>query len=370
MIEFAVALDDVVAGVGAVGAGAAGFAHAGGEVGIGEKADQGGGDQSGVADGGDQAGGAAGGRFARAAFDQFAAGADIGTDAGNTGREGFQNNKGQTFAETGEEHEVDGGKQVLALLRAEELHMVLQAELAAEILAGGGVVRFLVERAGDEEAGGGELIDGEAGGAEQGFDVLNGDDTAKETDGPPVTRPTRRGFGSTVIGGMINMGLDCVAEIDYAPTGLRWRIACPANSIVEGAKVAKAPPAPRSIKAAATDLKRVLVVEDEALIAMEIAAILSDAGFTVIGPVGSVAQALALIERLGCEAAVLDINLGKETAEPIARVLSARATPFVTISGYSREQQPAAFRNAPLVSKPVRPELLVAEIRKCLSNAY
>ena len=97
-------------------------------------------------------------------------------------------------------------------------------------------------------------------------------------------------------------------------------------------------------------------------IAMEIAAILSDAGFTVVGPAGSVALA-----RSGCEAAVLDINLGKETAEPIARVLSVRATPFVTISGYSREQQPAAFRHAPLVSKPVRPELFVAEIRKCLS---
>ena len=67
---------------------------------------------------------------------------------------------------------------------------------------------------------------------------------------------------------------------------------------------------------------------------------------------------------------MLDINLGDDTAEPIAHVLSARATPFVTISGYSREQQPAAFRNAPLVSKPVRPELLVAEIRKCLSKAY
>ena len=191
-----------------------------------------------------------------------------------------------------------------------------------------------------------------------------------ETGGPPVTRPTRRGFGSTVIGGMINMSLGCDAEIDYAPTGFRWRIACLADKIVEKAAAATARLEPRSIKAAATGSVRVLVVEDETLIAMDIAAILSDAGFTVVGPVGSVAHALALIERSGCEAAVLDINLGDGTAEPIARVLSARATPFVTISGYSREQQPAAFRNAPLVSKPVRPERLVAEVRKCLGKAH
>ena len=191
-----------------------------------------------------------------------------------------------------------------------------------------------------------------------------------ETDGPPLTRPTRRGFGSTVIGGMINMSLDCEAEIDYAPTGLRWRIACPADNIVEKVAAAKARPAPPVVQSAATGSKRVLVVEDEALIAMEIAAILSDAGFTVVGPVGSVAKALALIEGSGCEAAVLDINLGDDTSEAIARVLSASATPFITISGYSREQQPAAFRNAPLVSKPVRPERLVAEIRKCFAEAF
>ena len=190
-----------------------------------------------------------------------------------------------------------------------------------------------------------------------------------ESGGPPVTKPTRRGFGSTVIGGMVNMSFNSNAEFDYAPTGFRWRIACPADKIVGVAEAAKAQPAPRSIKATATGSKRVLVVEDEPLIALEIAAILSDAGYTVVGPVGSVAQALALIERSACEAAVIDITLGDDTAEPIARVLSARATPFVTISGYSREQLPATFKNAPLVSKPVRPELLIAEMRKCLSRA-
>jgi PAS domain S-box-containing protein len=194
-----------------------------------------------------------------------------------------------------------------------------------------------------------------------------------ESGGPTVAKPTRPGFGSTVIGTMIKMSLGCDAEIDFAPTGLVWRIDCPAAGVIVSNASSAAPSNLTAVKeklVQAPGRRRVLVVEDEPLIAMEIVAILSDAGFTVVGPAGSVAQALAVIERSGCEAAVLDINLGKETAEPIARVLSARATPFVTISGYSREQQPAAFRNAPLVSKPVRPERLVAEIRKCFGEAF
>ena len=76
-----------------------------------------------------------------------------------------------------------------------------------------------------------------------------------ECGGPPVAKPTRRGFGSTVIGGMVNMSLDSDAEIDYAPAGFRWRITCPADKIAGAAEATKARPAPRSIKATATGSK-------------------------------------------------------------------------------------------------------------------
>ena len=97
---------------------------------------------------------------------------------------------------------------------------------------------------------------------------------------------------------------------------------------------------------------------------MEIAGILDEAGFEVVGPVGSVGQALELLGRFGCDLAVLDINLGRETAEPIARELSASGTPYVTISGYARDQLPDAFRSAPLIAKLLRPRQLVNELRK------
>jgi DNA-binding response OmpR family regulator len=110
------------------------------------------------------------------------------------------------------------------------------------------------------------------------------------------------------------------------------------------------------------------VVEDEPLVAIEIAHILKKAGFDVIDPARSVAPALSLIEERGCDAAVLDINLGGETSEPVAWRLLTRGAPFVALSGYSGTQHPPVFSGAPALAKPVRPELLVAELRRCLKQ--
>jgi DNA-binding response OmpR family regulator len=112
----------------------------------------------------------------------------------------------------------------------------------------------------------------------------------------------------------------------------------------------------------------VLVVEDEVLVAMEIAHVLRNADFEVLGPAKAVAQALSLIEQTGCDAAVLDINLSGETSEPVARKLLANGTRFVTLSGYSRVQHPPVFADVPALAKPLRPALLIAEIKRCLAS--
>jgi DNA-binding response OmpR family regulator len=114
--------------------------------------------------------------------------------------------------------------------------------------------------------------------------------------------------------------------------------------------------------------KRVLVVEDDALLALDIAHHLQDAGLEVVGPATSVAKALKLVEAIGCDVAVLDVNLGNETAEPVARELRSRGTPFVVLSGYSSEQHPPEFRGAPMLSKPARPGDLVAFLRKSIGD--
>jgi len=109
--------------------------------------------------------------------------------------------------------------------------------------------------------------------------------------------------------------------------------------------------------------KRVLVIEDEALIALDIARELTDAGFEVVGMATSVAKALRLVGEVGCDVAVLDINLGAETSEPIAQELRARGIPFVLLSGASTPALSSAFKGAPQLSKPVRLAALLAELR-------
>jgi DNA-binding response OmpR family regulator len=113
---------------------------------------------------------------------------------------------------------------------------------------------------------------------------------------------------------------------------------------------------------------RVLVVEDEAIVAIDIADQLTDAGFLVIGPAPSVAKALKLIEDVGCDVAVLDVNLRDETAEPVARELRSRRTPFLFLSAVSRDHLPSGFGDELLLPKPARPAVLVAAIRARLPN--
>jgi len=110
--------------------------------------------------------------------------------------------------------------------------------------------------------------------------------------------------------------------------------------------------------------KRVLVVEDEALIGLDIAQQLTDGGFEVVGIATSVAKALRLVEEVGCDIAVLDVSLGAETSEPIAEELRTRGIPFVVLSGFSTLTLAAGFRGACQLSKPIRFPALLAELRR------
>lgn len=108
---------------------------------------------------------------------------------------------------------------------------------------------------------------------------------------------------------------------------------------------------------------RVLVVEDDAIIAYDLADELTAMGYEVVGPASDCEQALDLIERAGCDIAVLDVNLGPGvTSEPVAVELKKRAIPFAVASGYGHDQFPKIFREAPLLPKPVRVDLLVTRL--------
>ncbi|GGC56562.1 response regulator [Siccirubricoccus deserti] len=112
---------------------------------------------------------------------------------------------------------------------------------------------------------------------------------------------------------------------------------------------------------------RVLVVEDEALVAMLIEDGLLDAGAQVIGPAGSVQEALQLIEQAasdgGLDAAVLDINLGGDTVSPVADRLAALQVPFVFATGYGKYCGRGVHSDAQVMTKPYDPDALVAVIK-------
>ncbi|MCP1167364.1 response regulator [Limimaricola litoreus] len=95
---------------------------------------------------------------------------------------------------------------------------------------------------------------------------------------------------------------------------------------------------------------RVLVVEDEMLVCMDLMDMLSELGCIVVGPAARVEQALGIVEREPIDLAMLDINLGRETSYPIAERLAALGIPYFFSTGYSLVE--SAFENKPRLQKP------------------
>ena len=111
--------------------------------------------------------------------------------------------------------------------------------------------------------------------------------------------------------------------------------------------------------------KRILVVEDDFIVAMDLAAQLRQSGYEVLGPCRSVAEALDVFDREEIDAAVLDINLGPETSEAVAVALKDASIPFIVASGYSPNQYPSIFMDIPALAKPIQTDRLVSLLAKC-----
>lgn len=109
---------------------------------------------------------------------------------------------------------------------------------------------------------------------------------------------------------------------------------------------------------------RVLVVEDDFLIAMELESLLTEDGYLVQGPVATIPHALAQLEEGLPDAVLLDVNLNGRRSTPIAAALTARGVPFVLLTGYGRQQlTEPELRDARILSKPVS----IQDLRQALS---
>lgn len=196
------------------------------------------------------------------------------------------------------------------------------------------------------------------------WEILPGNDRLRivwqERGGPVVQPPRTRGFGTTVIDRMIRTMLDADVRLEFAPEGLSWAIEIGAGEGALPERRGNARPRGRG---------RILVLEDESLIALDLAEALERAGFCVVGPVRSTATALALIEAEGCDAAVLDVDLGTETSEAVALRLGELGVPFLTVSGFSRRQKPPALQRAEELAKPLDHAALVARLAEMLGQS-
>ncbi|UEM06927.1 PAS domain S-box protein (plasmid) [Skermanella rosea] len=193
----------------------------------------------------------------------------------------------------------------------------------------------------------------------------------EEQGGPPAAMPPGTGgFGITLMRQTIEGQLMGRLEMDWQVRGLRCRLVLPSD--VWHLRNVSERSEPRESDAATLPHhreRRVLVVEDEALTALALKKLLNDAGFRVLGPVGRVGDALALARTEDPEAAVLDVNLFGETVLPLADILLDRGVPFVFCTGYQNGGGIAEHhRNAPVLTKPVNGNQLIAAVDRLLSG--
>ena len=195
----------------------------------------------------------------------------------------------------------------------------------------------------------------------------------RETGGPPVEPPARTGFGFTAIQGAIEHQLCGKVDLEWAGEGLVCRIGFP---LVEQAEpVLPAVSAPRAKRPPSADAavtlkeKRVLIVDDEALIALTMKQALQEQGSTVVGPARSSAAALDLIRQQAPDLAILDLNLAGRSSVSIARALRALGVPYVYCTGYADPAQMIEPElRAETLTKPTDPRELVEALRRALAG--
>jgi PAS domain S-box-containing protein len=185
----------------------------------------------------------------------------------------------------------------------------------------------------------------------------------EESGGPRARKPAKLGFGTRIIVASIEGQLGGQAKLLWGDAGLQCvltiprgeKIGQPALAMAEKGAEDKAHAAADRL---AVDGNRVLVVEDEALVAMVVSDALTELGYQVVGPFSRPPDALAAIKSGLIHAAVLDINLAGTLVYPIAEELAARDIPFIFVTGYGVESVDRRFAHVPVLPKPIERETL------------
>ncbi len=179
----------------------------------------------------------------------------------------------------------------------------------------------------------------------------------KERGGPPCAKPIRKGFGLTVIrsassecGGQANM--------DLSTEGFEFSFEGDLSARTQMVSQRHVSIIPRAVPAATVAQPdapgcKILLIEDEALIAMQLKLDLEEDGHTVIGPIAQLSEALRTAAESEFDIALIDINLGADNSAPVAEILDRRNVPFAFTTGYNDLIfMPPLLRNYPHLTKP------------------
>ena len=180
--------------------------------------------------------------------------------------------------------------------------------------------------------------------------------TWKESGGPVVKPPLRRGFGSTVIERSIPFELGGTARIDYPVTGVVAEFFLPERYVSGYENRASAAAGAAAIEAARTTASfpgTALLVEDNLIIALDSEQFLDELGATRVLTASSVRGALEYLDEEAVDYAILDVNLGTETSVRIAEELTRLGIPFAFATGYGEASALVEqFTGAPVLTKP------------------
>ncbi len=202
-----------------------------------------------------------------------------------------------------------------------------------------------------------------------------------ERDGPPVTQPDRRGFGSTLLERVTGRELGGEALLEFRPAGVRAVIRSDATALARDRVGTPAPAAAKpaaatpthdgasagQASAASVKGRRILIVEDAVLLALELEAALTEAGASVVGVAADVQEGLRLAQT-PFDVAVLDANLNGQSVAPVAQALAAAGKPFIIATGYGDAGlEPEGF-DVPVVRKPYNVNQIAAAVAQALSR--
>ncbi|MGH6890183.1 MAG: response regulator [Rhizomicrobium sp.] len=178
--------------------------------------------------------------------------------------------------------------------------------------------------------------------------------TWHEIGGPPATAPQRMGLGLQTILSGAQSQVGGQANFDWHANGLVCTITLPCGDAKSAARAKQRGFGPANATGAKRPGKpRILIVEDEPLVAMMLTGFLDQLACIALGPCATPFEALSFLKEHSVDAAILDVNLGGETVYPVADALHRIRVPFAFLTGYGGESIEPRFTDVVRLEKPV-----------------